>query len=288
MMMQLLHTMHINKHFLFVVGAPALLVGVIVFASMYRFYAVGGEHGLTGVESDVVRETDTELTDPIEEYEGRRMANPNIPTNGPDETLATDVFTGTLTRVDTGCFADGECYVKVDGNHVTAIMGWSQETVGTVQGVPGFGDLESHIGEQVEVFAQRLAPGNYTLYGSEAFYIRLLNGDVSIGQTEPGSAGPGMSDPMPPYPGVGVGEPNPSAPKAEAKDGCVVGGCSSQLCVEASNGDMVSTCEWRESYACYQTAMCERQSDGACGWTETPELTQCIATAGSGPRFIVQ
>jgi len=26
---------------------------------------------------------------------------------------------------------------------------------------------------------------------------------------------------------------------------------------------MMTTCEWRDEYACYQTATCERQPDGA-------------------------
>jgi hypothetical protein len=82
-------------------------------------------------------------------------------------------FSGPLEEVNTGCFADGECYVVVDGKHVTAIMGWSQETVGSVQGVEGFGDLENHIGKEVEVYAQDSGDGKYTLYGSEGFYIRL-------------------------------------------------------------------------------------------------------------------
>ena len=55
-------------------------------------------------------------------------------------------FTGTLQKVDTGCFADGECYVEIEGKHVTALRGWSQDTVGQVLGVDGFGDLEGHIG----------------------------------------------------------------------------------------------------------------------------------------------
>jgi hypothetical protein len=89
--------------------------------------------------------------------------------------LKAAAFTGKLEEVNTGCFADAECYVVVDGKHVTAIMGWSQETVGTVEGVAGFGDLESHIGEQVRVYAQDKGDGTYTLYGSEGFYIRLLD-----------------------------------------------------------------------------------------------------------------
>jgi len=63
--------------------------------------------------------------------------------------------------------------------------------------------------------------------------------------------------------------------------GCVVGGCSSQLCGEAGD-DLISTCEWREEYACYQDAICERQANGECGWTETNKLTQCIDSANTG------
>jgi hypothetical protein len=83
-------------------------------------------------------------------------------------------FSGKLEKVDTGCFADGECYVEVDGKHITAIMGWSRETVGQVLGVDGFGDLESHLGKTVEVYAQDTSDGKYTLYGNEGFYIKLV------------------------------------------------------------------------------------------------------------------
>ena len=87
--------------------------------------------------------------------------------------VTTDTFSGKLEKVDTGCFADGECYVVVDGKHVTAIMGWSKETVGTIQGVASFGDLADHIGEEVEVHALKKADGTYTLYGDANFYIKL-------------------------------------------------------------------------------------------------------------------
>ncbi len=190
--------------------------------------------------------------------------------------LKADVFTGTLQKVDVGCFADGECYVLVDGKHVTAIMGWSQEEVGMIQGVEGFGDLENHLGKMVEVYAQDLQDGTFTLYGSKSFYIKLLGDNVS------GSSGPG----------VAVGEPNPNTPPNDGtgdepkpqivRGGCMVGGCSSQLCGEANDMDgLVSTCEYRAQYACYQVATCERQTDGRCGWTETPELAQCLRSAGN-------
>jgi hypothetical protein len=58
---------------------------------------------------------------------------------------------------------------------------------------------------------------------------------------------------------------------------CHVGGCSSQVCSEWD--DVVTTCEWREEYACYRSARCEPQGDGRCGWTPTPELLACLESA---------
>jgi hypothetical protein len=57
---------------------------------------------------------------------------------------------------------------------------------------------------------------------------------------------------------------------------CMKTGCSSQVC---SDHAMITTCEWRPEYACYQKATCERQSDGNCGFTRTRELASCLATA---------
>jgi eight-cysteine-cluster-containing protein len=56
---------------------------------------------------------------------------------------------------------------------------------------------------------------------------------------------------------------------------CFVGGCSGQICADQEG--VISTCEWREEYACYQNATCERQPDGLCGWTPTPELNACLS-----------
>jgi hypothetical protein len=55
---------------------------------------------------------------------------------------------------------------------------------------------------------------------------------------------------------------------------CYVGGCSGQLCSDREGA--ISTCEWRDEYACYQGATCERQDDGTCGWTQTDELAACL------------
>lgn len=58
---------------------------------------------------------------------------------------------------------------------------------------------------------------------------------------------------------------------------CVPAGCSGQLCVDANEADdIVTTCEWKEEYSCYNTAICEPQTNGECGWTQTPELTSCL------------
>jgi hypothetical protein len=71
---------------------------------------------------------------------------------------------------------------------------------------------------------------------------------------------------------------NPSSDKpALNTKPCFVGGCSSQLCTDNEDG-AVSTCEWQPQYICYKTAKCERQSNGQCGWTNTPSLQRCLAT----------
>ena len=57
---------------------------------------------------------------------------------------------------------------------------------------------------------------------------------------------------------------------------CKKTGCSSQIC---SDQDVVTTCEWRSEYECYQKAMCERQRNGECGFTQTPELAACLRRA---------
>jgi hypothetical protein len=57
----------------------------------------------------------------------------------------------------------------------------------------------------------------------------------------------------------------------------VKSGCSGTVCTEPGN-EVVTTCEMKPEYACYQNAKCERQADGKCGWTQSPELTSCLAS----------
>ena len=81
-------------------------------------------------------------------------------------------------------------------------------------------------------------------------------------------------------PGPADAPPNTSN---SATSGCVIGGCSGQLCTDAKDGPAMSTCEYRAEYGCYKSAKCERQADGKCGWTQTPALRQCIQNAQSQP-----
>ncbi len=66
----------------------------------------------------------------------------------------------------------------------------------------------------------------------------------------------------------------PAEPQASD---CVIGGCSAQLCGERGD-DLMSMCIYSPEYACYKKySACERQADGKCGWTPTPQLQRCIA-----------
>jgi len=70
-------------------------------------------------------------------------------------------------------------------------------------------------------------------------------------------------------------EETPSGGRCVPMSPCVKTGCSGQICADQHR---VSTCEFRPEYACYQTAACERQANGQCGWTQTPALTSCLAS----------
>src|SRR5690606_13658979 len=92
-----------------------------------------------------------------------------------------------------------------------------------------------------------------------------------------------------PPPGCTPGEPCPTvcygqcvAPDRVACSSdadCIVTGCSSQVCAAE---DVITTCEWREEYACYAPdyTSCGCQQ-GACGWEQTFELEQCLIEAGA-------
>ena len=57
---------------------------------------------------------------------------------------------------------------------------------------------------------------------------------------------------------------------------CMKTGCSRQIC---SDEEVITTCEFKTEYECYKRAACERQKNGECGFTQTPELTACLKRA---------
>jgi len=63
---------------------------------------------------------------------------------------------------------------------------------------------------------------------------------------------------------------------APSVSSCKTGGCSSELCLDSSSPDVASICIYKEEWACLKYSRCEIQSDGKCGWTNTPEYSFCL------------
>jgi hypothetical protein len=196
-------------------------------------------------------ETLVNPNEPATSTEAMPDSEMNTPTNPPAVTPKPPVkppmgiapsVVGKLTEVNTGCFSDGVCYAVVGGKKVTLLVGRYQGKLGKIIGADSIGDLENYIGASATVFAGQDDEGNFTILGNESFYLQVS-----------------------------------STSKPVVTGACVVGGCSSQLCVEASDMDgMVTTCEYQTKYSCYQKATCERQPTGKCAWTETAELSMCL------------
>ncbi len=75
----------------------------------------------------------------------------------------------------------------------------------------------------------------------------------------------------------GKSQPPPVSPPPEpplAAGACMKTGCGGTVCAAEQ---VITTCEFRPEHACYQDATCARQPDGNCGWTQTAELTACLA-----------
>ena len=91
----------------------------------------------------------------------------------------------------------------------------------------------------------------------------------------------GSKSAPPAEPAPVAGEPAPTPVQPPGGD-CVKSGCSSTMCVEAGK-EMMTTCEWKAEYACYQQAACTRQPDGQCGWTQSDDLKKCLASPPASP-----
>lgn len=68
-----------------------------------------------------------------------------------------------------------------------------------------------------------------------------------------------------------------------ASTSCKKTGCSSTMCIDSNMPDIVTTCEFKPEYACYQQAECKVQDDGNCGFTQTAQLTQCLNNSRVSP-----
>lgn len=123
------------------------------------------------------------------------------------------------------------------------------------------------------------------------------DGSFTLPGSQPAQAAPAAPMPptvaQPPQPTVQLPtpvpmpNPNPVPPSAVPQNlECVIAGCSKQLCLnKAEAGNIMSTCEWRDSYACFQKlGHCEVvQGPGgqpACGWRPTSALLACLKETG--------
>jgi hypothetical protein len=67
----------------------------------------------------------------------------------------------------------------------------------------------------------------------------------------------------------------PNAGACLPPDECRPTGCNGEIC---SNQDVASPCVALPEFACYQeVGVCEIQPWGQCGWTNTPELDECLS-----------
>ena len=88
-----------------------------------------------------------------------------------------------------------------------------------------------------------------------------------------GSSSPSPSSPLPPPSSEGSGSAEPT----QQAGACIKTGCGGTVCADPGN-DMMTTCEFKPEHACYRTATCEKQADGKCAWTQSPQLTSCLAS----------
>jgi eight-cysteine-cluster-containing protein len=56
---------------------------------------------------------------------------------------------------------------------------------------------------------------------------------------------------------------------------CVRAGCSSQLCVPDENAGIVTTCEYKQEYACLAQTSCGCV-EGRCSWRQAPDYLNCL------------
>ena len=68
-------------------------------------------------------------------------------------------------------------------------------------------------------------------------------------------------------------------PDCEAPGECRATGCGGQICADE---EVITTCEALPGDACFAEAICERQADGACGFTQTDASQACFDELDGG------
>ena len=56
---------------------------------------------------------------------------------------------------------------------------------------------------------------------------------------------------------------------------CITGGCSGTICQSKDAEPIITTCMWKEEYACYKQIECGCVN-GKCQWKETEEFRDCL------------
>lgn len=86
-------------------------------------------------------------------------------------------WTGKVTKIDNSCIFDGICSLTVDNKKVIISGGFrmpDREEAGDLTSVNNLGGLDNVLGKKVSVYAKKTDDGNYTIYGSKNYYIRVI------------------------------------------------------------------------------------------------------------------
>lgn len=89
-------------------------------------------------------------------------------------------FTGNITETNNGCWSDGICSIKIDDKWIVAEIGGLRppdskpEIRGSLIGINFSQDTNKYIGKSAEVYAKQTDNNNFTIYGNESYYIKLL------------------------------------------------------------------------------------------------------------------
>jgi hypothetical protein len=111
-------------------------------------------------------------TEPGENKEADNTQSTMLPNTG------VGTFSGTISAVDTGCFADAVCSVTIDGKKIILVKGGRglppDTVVGKLIGVNSIGGLENMMGAFANVYAGLTPEGDYTLYGNSNYYVEVV------------------------------------------------------------------------------------------------------------------